>query len=82
MKDTKAVLSFDKVVVTTGGFSCDWVDTNTFIPSPNGDLQEAGTCVLINNSIVYLSFLSEPQLQGLKQTILEAVDHELRKRSQ
>ena len=61
-------------------FEVDWVDTNTFIPNEEGSLESAGTSLLLNTSIVYLKYLSNDQLELLRQVVVEAVDHELGKR--
>lgn len=58
----------------------EWVDSNTFFLGPDGSLMEAGTCVKVNDTILFLKYYSNKSLIKLKDTIIEAVSHELRKR--
>lgn len=57
-----------------------WTDSNTIILDNNGKFAEAGTCLLINNQIIFLSPLTVEQLTKLKTTVNLAIDHELKKR--
>ena len=36
----------------------DWLESNTKIIDPTGNLTEAGTCIRLNDSIVFLKALS------------------------
>jgi len=65
---------------TKSEISIDWVDSNTKILDQDGQVSPAGTAVLINNNIIFLSPLSTEQLQKLKDIVTQAVDHELSKR--
>lgn len=58
----------------------EWVDSNTYVTNENGNLVPAGTCLLINSTIIVLTPLSDDHLVELKRIVNEAVDHELAKR--
>ena len=57
----------------------EWMDSNFLVEGPNGP-QEAGTVLLMRNKIEFLHHLTDDQLVQLKQSVTEAVDHELSKR--
>jgi hypothetical protein len=57
-----------------------WCDSNTFIPDPNGNLIEAGTCLKLNDTIILLKHLTPEQLIALRQSVQDSVAHELSKR--
>lgn len=59
----------------------EWCDTKTFIVDDKGKLVEAGTCLLLQGQVIFLGGLSLEQLQRLKSSVLDSVDHEISKRT-
>lgn len=68
--------------VEVAPFAVDWADSTTLQKTPDGNLIEVGTVLLINNFIAYLKFYNNEQLEALKKNVNEAVNHELNKRSE
>lgn len=58
----------------------DWLDSDTYVTDPSGNLVPAGTAIKLISQILFLSPLSEQQLKDLKSAVNSAVDHELSKR--
>ncbi len=73
-------LNMDDLNVYRTDIEFDWVDSNTFTLSEDGKLIEAGTCLRINDYIMFLKHFSENNLRLLKLKVNEAIDHELSKR--
>lgn len=58
----------------------DWLDTNTLIKNDYGELVKAGTCIKLNDYIIFLRGLSITQLNKLRSAVENAIKHELSKR--
>lgn len=56
-----------------------WCDTNSFIQVEDA-LIAAGTCLKINSNILFLRAFDTSDLLRLKNVVVQAVNHELKKR--
>lgn len=70
----------DQVIKEKEEVCFEWLDSNTFITDTEGKLVPAGTCLRINNNIIFLTPLTKPQLLSLKDAVNNAVNYELSKR--
>jgi len=61
--------------------SFDWCESDTLLLDDSGNLSKAGTCLKLNDYIIFLSGLTEKSLGQLKDSVNKAVDHEITKRS-
>lgn len=61
------------------GISFTWFDSNTLIKVKD-DLIPAGTCIKIQNTIIFLEPLEVDDLKLLKNIVNEAIKYELNKR--
>lgn len=61
------------------GISFTWFDSNTLIKVKD-DLIPAGTCIKIQNTIIFLEPLELDDLKLLKNIVNEAIKYELNKR--
>lgn len=58
----------------------EWADSSFLVEDEKGQLKEAGTVLLLRNKIEFLHHLTDDQLNTLKKTVIDAVNHELSKR--
>lgn len=58
----------------------DWTDSDTYVNDDRGELIPAGTVIKLISQIIFLTPLTEEQLNKLKTVVVDAVDHELSKR--
>lgn len=58
----------------------EWADSDSYVVNEKGELTKAGTCILLNGSIFFLSPLTNEQLNDFKEKVTLAIDHELNKR--
>ena len=74
-------MDFDfKSAPSLGDMPFDWLESTTQIIDPEGNLIEAGTCLRLNDNILFLKSFSNEQLMLLSRVVKQAVDHELNKR--
>lgn len=59
----------------------DWCDSTTMIMNDKQEVVSAGTCLVIKESIIFLAPLNLNQLNDLKNSVVAAVDHEIKKRA-
>lgn len=57
-----------------------WADSNFPVQDQDGNIVEAGTVLRLRNKIEFLHHLTDSQLKSLRDTVVQAVDHELSKR--
>ena len=61
-------------------FFADWCDSESLLINEKNEQVKCGTCLIINNHIIFLQPLKTNELESLRAIINEAIDHELNKR--